>query len=154
GGVFSFSEDGRVLTSVVPAGAIYRWDATTGKELLRHEKLNVGSCAGVSPDGKVLALGGGYHADTVYLREVASGKELAQLRGHQRQLGVVSLAFSPDGKTLATGSRDTTILIWDLSGPAKQAVAAVHPPGKVEQLSPKELESLWTDLADADAAKA
>ena len=27
------------------------------------------------------------------------------------------MALSPDGKTLASGSRDTTIALWDISGP-------------------------------------
>jgi len=42
----------------------------------------------------------------------ASGKELAVLRGHKSV--VSSVAFSPDGQTLASGSGDETIRLWDL----------------------------------------
>jgi hypothetical protein len=60
---------------------------------------------------------------------------------------VYSLAFSPDGKTLASGHNDSTILVWDIpeaswAGAAKAAA------------NPKDLERWWDDLAGADAKKA
>jgi COMPASS component SWD3 len=50
---------------------------------------------------------------TIYLWDVATGKGPREVQGHQDVL--TSLAFSPDGKTLASGSSDTTILIWDVA---------------------------------------
>jgi WD40 repeat protein len=63
-----------------------------------------------SPDGTLVAMSVG-RADVV-LVERASGKELRRLKGHKD--GVISLAFSPDGRFLISGSFDTTALIWDL----------------------------------------
>jgi WD40 repeat protein len=40
-----------------------------------------------------------------------TGKERSSLKGHS---GVLALAFSPDGKTLASGGRDDTIKLWDV----------------------------------------
>jgi WD40 repeat protein len=42
---------------------------------------------------------------------LVSGKELLTLRGHSN--AVSGVAFSPDGKRLATGSADQTAKVWD-----------------------------------------
>jgi WD40 repeat protein len=47
---------------------------------------------------------------TIRVWDIASGKELRCLRGHTS--GVIGLALSPDGKTLASCSHDRTIRLW------------------------------------------
>jgi WD40 repeat protein len=47
---------------------------------------------------------------TVKLWDAVTGQELATLKGHGDT--VLSVAFSPDGKTLATGSGDHTVKLW------------------------------------------
>ena len=64
---------------------------------------------GISPDGKTLASGG--FEQTARLWSPTTGKETAVLSGHQ---GVVTaLAWSADGRFLATGERHGSIHIWD-----------------------------------------
>jgi WD40 repeat protein len=55
----------------------------------------------------------------VRLWNTTSGKELATLRSHTN--AVKCVAYSPDGKMLASGSWDGTAKIWDVSGVTLEA---------------------------------
>jgi WD40 repeat protein len=60
-----------------------------------------------SPDGKTLAV-----SDfNVMLFDVAAGKRKRTLTGHRGS--ITQLAYSKDGKRLASASSDSTVLIWE-----------------------------------------
>src|SRR4051794_143553 len=51
-------------------------------------------------------------------------KERTTLRGHTKP--VRSVAFSPDGKTLASGSEDSTIKLWEVTTGKERAILKGH----------------------------
>jgi WD40 repeat protein len=107
-----FSPDGRRI-AFRENGQIAVHELAGGTEVCRSEKLaQVVHCLALSPDGRTVAWGS--QADPlVHLLDVATGKERHAFAGHES--GIVSLIFSADGKTLVSGSNDTTLLVWDLT---------------------------------------
>jgi hypothetical protein len=97
-----------------------------------------------TPDGYTLASAD--QQNTIRLWSTITGKEYCHFNGHQDQ--VTALAFAPDGRTLASGSADTTVLVWDVAGRMKEK------PRQEADLKPRELETIWADLAGTDGRRA
>ena len=132
--VFSvaFSPDGRTLASGARRsgdGEVYLWDVISGECKASLNRLGGVSSVAFSPDGSALAVGGKdvtlwdvhkilhqpHNDPYVYAtdRFDVTGRHKATLEGHT---GFVSaVAFSPDSQTLASGSQDGTILLWDIN---------------------------------------
>ena len=73
-----------------------------------------------SPDSSILAGGSDWPGSTgestlaaVHIWNVARGAELLRIPAHQGCIG--SLAFSPDGKTIATTGGELVVRIWDVA---------------------------------------
>jgi WD40 repeat protein/energy-coupling factor transporter ATP-binding protein EcfA2 len=124
-GAFSvaFSPDGNTLASGSISGVIL-WDIETGQQLGQPLSGDPGMVWSVafSPDGRMLASGGCEMRTTntlcsqgdVILWNVETRQPIDQpVRGQQDT--VHSVAFSADGKTLASGSDDGTIILWDVT---------------------------------------
>ena len=122
----AFSPDGKIFASGHADSRIRLWDAASGREVKTLIPDNTSSVESVafSPDGKTLAslqtettlydknlvkVGGG--EKTVKLWDAAAGKELKTLFTGN----VYSIAFSADGKTLASGHTDAAIKLWDVA---------------------------------------
>ena len=124
GWVQAFSPDGKTVAAGGrrgPGGTepdLVLCDLTSRREMRRFTGIKANYCA-FSADGRLLAVDADphYYPDrerTIQVLEVASGKVRAQFAGHFGFPG--PMAFSADDRMLATGSSDTTALIWDVTG--------------------------------------
>jgi WD40 repeat protein len=110
-----FTPDGRTLVADGGEDVIRRWDWATRKEL---PPMRIGGGHQIplafTPDGKTLVTApGGYYGQTVRLWKFPSGEPALSLPGHTAS--VFCLAFSADGKTLASRGADATYRLWDVA---------------------------------------
>jgi WD40 repeat protein len=99
---------------------------------------------GFSPDCRSLVIA--LNDKGFSLVELATGKERRRFEGHQR--AVMAAAFSADGRTLVTGSLDTTAVVWDVLSLAGTDSAPT------DRLTSDQLDSMWAALASDDVPKA
>jgi WD40 repeat protein len=117
----AFSPDGKHGLSGCSDGIARLWDLTSGKELLALETHKGGRAWTVvfTPDGRRAVTGGGNAFESngmteasLRLWDLTTTKEIRQFQGHTKD--VRSVAISPDGKQLISGSFDGTMRLWEL----------------------------------------
>ncbi|MCZ7636513.1 MAG: WD40 repeat domain-containing protein [Verrucomicrobia bacterium] len=116
--VAQFAPVGLTLATAGIDGTVRLWDLRDLSGPIRSSILGYHHSTvfglGFSPDAKLLVSASLDHTAKVW--EVAAGKEIATLRGHDQR--VFSTAFSPDGRFILTGSEDGTAKIWPAPEPA------------------------------------
>ncbi|HJT78399.1 MAG TPA: WD40 repeat domain-containing protein, partial [Gemmataceae bacterium] len=150
----AFSPDGKVIASGGPDGKVYLWEVATGKR-----RLVIGSAAGggtrclaFAPDGATVAAAGPGLGKTIGLWDTTTGKAVRQLPGGRE--GAEGIAFSRDGRRLASAGRDGTLrlldvatarAIWELPNKCHRGALAFSPDGEA-------LATSYGDVLVLDAA--
>ncbi|KAG1777214.1 quinon protein alcohol dehydrogenase-like superfamily [Suillus placidus] len=132
-----WSRDGRRVLSGSHDGTARQWDAENGETILGPMKTGHGRvfAAVYSPDMTMFATGG-YELPPLNIQDfkcpiriwdTKTGELVATLKGHASEYGQVScLAWTPDGKTLISGSFDFSIRTWSTTTWKQNALLDGH----------------------------
>jgi WD40 repeat protein len=123
----AFSPDGRHIAEGSMDGFMRIYDGPTGALLQSWRSLaQVVIPVAFSPDSQLVVFGSGKPDMAVKIWSVADGRLLRVLSGHTAF--VWSVAFSPDGRRLGSGSHDQTVRIWDLASQSLPVVMSTTSP--------------------------
>jgi WD40 repeat protein len=137
------SADGKTLVSWGTDKGLVLWETMSGQQRLRFPGQFT-ACA-CTPDGRFLAGADAGDDHVIHIFDLVTGKEVQQFEEHEA--AVNALAFAPNGRTLASGSGDFSVYLWDMAVLDKKRLLPAR------TLALKDLDALWEELAAEDGAR-
>ncbi|MEJ7639037.1 MAG: hypothetical protein WKF75_13960, partial [Singulisphaera sp.] len=117
--MLQFSADGATLRAACHDGTVRSWNVGNWEPagtLTADEQI---ASAAIAPDETLLAAG--LKNGTIFLWELATGRLVRRVSGHPG--GIPAMAFTPDGRSLATSSgSDRAVKFWDV-GPGSELLS-------------------------------
>ncbi len=108
----ALTKDGKQLIAALDNGAILSWAVENDGELrmLHSEENDAATALNFSPDGSLLVKG--FESGKIFLWNIQKDRLINYLEGHDARIS--ELAFSRDGKFMASSSWDGTIRLWKM----------------------------------------
>jgi WD40 repeat protein len=103
-----------------PDGPFLFFDPITGQHLYDFAKNLDGNNIALHPDQRLFAQ---EYNRKILLTDSASGKGITSINFDASHF----IVFSPDRRTLAAGSYENTVHLWDIAAPAQRVAGAVSP---------------------------
>ncbi|KAI0530450.1 WD40 repeat-like protein [Xylaria digitata] len=109
--ILQFTQDGGKLASGAIDGIVQLWDIEAATSILTFKTLDIIIPVSISPDTKFVAVSS--WDNHLWIWDIQDGSLLERLDGYED--GVCSVAFSPNGNGLVSGSLDKIVKMWELS---------------------------------------
>lgn len=124
----TFSDDGKQLATLSENGSVLIWDVSEGRSSTMEGQLEtrntgprVSKGLAFSPNGNLIAA---FAGKMVEVWDIKSKRRLMTLSGHKDS--VTSIAFTIDGRFIATASDDGTAKTWEIT-PLKELLTLTAP---------------------------
>ena len=107
------SPDGRWIASC-ESYFLDIWNAETGIIKLSLRQPDWVQCLAFSPSGEHIVAGSGYGDGIVRVFDSKSGKETVNFQAHNRTASILSIAFAPHGRWIASCCDVNRVKVWDI----------------------------------------
>jgi WD40 repeat protein len=144
-GVNAYAAGNQVVAIAASGRTALVVDPETTRVIRRIPLPAAASGAGVSPDGRTLAVGDAGGA--VFIEDLATGR-VWRGRG-EHQAAVLNLAFSADGGSVASVSDDQDVMVWDVATGQLRLTLAGHSGRVLGAAFAPDGRTLYTDGLDA-----